>query len=233
MPVRIGAAAEAERRGREELQRVARELRVARLRQGISQRAVARRLGKSISWVSRSERGRGATSSVDLIRHAAAVGLRVRVGVFPLGRVPLDRPQLGLLRALERRVGRAWHRRLEVPVPIAGDLRAADAVLSSSTGSIVVEAETRLVDLQATLRAVHLKQRDLGADRVLLLVAATAANRRVLSEVGLPVRTRAVLAALRSGQLPDPDAVIVLPIETDGAQTAPLPALSQRGHRDR
>lgn len=50
-------------------------------------------------------------------------------------------------------------------MPLAGDLRAADALVSIPNCRIVVEVITRLADFQAQLRAARRKQRDLGAHR--------------------------------------------------------------------
>ena len=66
----------------------------------------------------------------------------------------------------------------------------------------MVEAETRLDDLQALERRIYLKQRDLGIRRVILLVADTRHNRAVLEAhpellERFPVSTRACLLALR------------------------------------
>jgi hypothetical protein len=81
---------------------------------------------------------------------------------------------------------------------------------------IVVEAITRLADLQAQLRAAQLKRRDIGAARLILLVSDSTANRQAIREAGpmldaaLPLRTRAAVTVLGSGADPGADALIVL-----------------------
>ena len=47
----------------------------------------------------------------------------------------------------------------------------------------IVEAETRLDDVQAAERRLRAKQRDLGATRAILLVADTRHNRTVVAQV--------------------------------------------------
>lgn len=59
------------------------------------------------------------------------------------------------------------------------------------------------------------KQRDLGIARVILLVADTRHNRSVIASYPairerFPVSTRACLAALARGRVPDGDALVIL-----------------------
>jgi hypothetical protein len=100
-------------------------------------------------------------------------------------------------------------------MPIPGDLRAADGVIDGAFGTALVEAETRVVDLQAVERKSMLKQRDLGADHSILLIADTPNNRTVLDlHAGLrerfPIGTRRCLAALGRGGDPGGDCLVVL-----------------------
>ena len=101
-------------------------------------------------------------------------------------------------------------------MPIAGDLRAADAVASIPGCRIVIELITRLVDFQAQSRAAMLKQRDLQADRLMLVVLGSNANRRALRSAGgsllatFPIATRDALAALADGRDPGGNAVALL-----------------------
>jgi transcriptional regulator with XRE-family HTH domain len=199
------------------LQRLGRELRLARIAAGLSQAAVGRRLGVSDSAVSRIERAQLARVTVaGVYRHAAVVGLRVWVGVYPGGRRVVDAPQLALMEELRQRLGDAWSWQLEVPVPIEGDMRAADALLTRGDVTIVVEAITRLADVQAQVRAAQLKRRDIGATRLLLLVGGSTANRAALREAAPIINqafltgTRAILSTLAKGQDPGRDCLVVL-----------------------
>jgi transcriptional regulator with XRE-family HTH domain len=195
---------------------VGRELRVARVLSGKTQKDVARAIGCSGSEVSRREHGRSPTLNIiELSRHAAAVGLRCSVSLWPAIRRPLDAAQLALLERFHKRIATSWSMRLEVPMPIVGDLRAADAVITGVV-TCLVEAITRLADVQAQLRAAQVKARDLKADRIILLVAATTANRASIRAAGtvlqetLPVGTQHALSALAQGRDPGGDALIVL-----------------------
>ena len=217
MPSRRNPVQEAAFRADTLLRDLGRDLRVARLAAGRSQAEVAARLDASQGWVSLVERGRIPALAVsDLARHAAAVGLTTWIRLFPDGRVVLDVPQLALLERFRLRLHPAWTWELEVPMPEARDLRAADGRISIPSCSIMVEAITRLADLQAQVRAARRKHRDLGADRLILLVADTRANRRALREAGtpllaaFPMSPRAALRALADGRDPGADAIILL-----------------------
>ena len=192
-----------------------RELRIGRLTSGFTQRHVASRVGRSPSHISRIERGR--LSSVrlrDIVRIGAIVGLRPSLRLYPTVRRPLDGSQLTLIGRLRARLHPAWSVELEVPMPGRHDLRAADVMLVAGQVRCIVEAISRLADLQAQVRSAKLKQRDLGAGRLLLVVAGTAANRRLLRSIDpastLPIRTRPTLEALAAGRDPGQDAIVVL-----------------------
>ena len=100
-------------------------------------------------------------------------------------------------------------------MPIAGDLRAGDGHIEGAFGSVLVEAETRVTDIQAVHRKARLKQRDLAADRLILLIADTVHNRRVVAAHAelrehLPIGTRRCLAALSRGMDPGGDCLVIL-----------------------
>jgi hypothetical protein len=178
---------------------------------------VGRAIGRSAAWISRAERGLVASIGFDdLIVLSAAVGLKLWATTFPAERAIHDAPQLNLLRRFRARVGEGWRWSFEVIIPIAHDLRAADAVLESGAVRVMVEAFTRLADAQAQLRAVQLKARDLGINRVVIVVAATSVNRRALAEAAsviaadFPLGTRATLAALAAGRDPGANGIVVV-----------------------
>jgi hypothetical protein len=79
----------------------------------------------------------------------------------------------------------------------------------------MVEAETRLGDIQALERGIAGKQRDIQIERVVLLVADTRHNRHVIESVPelsrrFPIGTRACLAAFTRGRDPGGDCLVVL-----------------------
>jgi transcriptional regulator with XRE-family HTH domain len=217
MASRQSALREASRAASWSLRLLGRELRVARITGGMTQRAVGARIGRAASHVSRVEHGLIAGLTMDqLYRHAAAVGLKPFVNLYPSVARPLDHAQLSSLSAFRSRLHHTWRVDLEVPMPIAGDLRAADAVISRPGLRIMVEVITRLADFQAQLRAARRKVRDMKADRLLFVVAATATNRHALRDAGaagrdaFPIGTRAALSRLTIGEDPGGDALILL-----------------------
>jgi transcriptional regulator with XRE-family HTH domain len=211
-----------------------REMRLARHQSGATMQQVADRLGWSKSKVSRIERGRSiAVTVADVACLAAAVGLRPSLKLFPAARALRDVGQLELLAALNSRMHPSWHTRQEVPMPQPNDLRAADQLSSIGGCTVMVEAYRRLSDFQAQCRSALLKQRDLGANRLVLLVEDTRANRRALAEAGAepmrsyPISQRAMLAALAAGRDPGGDGIVlrrvrpaVAPHATKGEGTA-------------
>ena len=78
------------------------------------------------------------------------------------------------------------------------------------------EVETRPRDVQALQRRLTLKVRDGEVDCVLLILPETSHNRRFLdlhqSELRtlLPLDSRAVLATMASGRLPERGGIVVL-----------------------
>jgi hypothetical protein len=110
--------------------------------------------------------------------------------------------------------------RTEVLIGGQGDLRAWDAVVDvpgaiGASARIGVDAETRLRDVQAVQRRCEAKWRDSGVDRIVLLVADTTHDRSVLREhrlalsSTLPADTGEVMRALRRGELPPRNGIVV------------------------
>jgi hypothetical protein len=147
---------------------------------------------------------------------SAATGLTLVVKAYPDGDPIRDAAHAALLERVRSQLpsGTPW--RTEVAMPIPGDLRAWDAVAALSTERVAFEAETHLSDLQAQTRRWELKIRDGGVGIVVLAVADTAHNRRVLrlhreSLRGLfPLDGRGVLMAIRSGSAPAANGIVVL-----------------------
>lgn len=196
---------------------VGRELRLGRIRAGMTQRRVGALVGRSASRISRVERAKVPRVSIpELMKISAAVGLKLWVKPFPGGRRPIDGPQLALISTLNSRLHPRWNRRMEAVVPLPGDLRAVDELIRIDTCSCAVEAITRFIDGQAQVRSARAKQRDIKADRLILLVKASRANRRMLREAepilsdSFPIRTRAALKSLAAGEDPGGDCLILL-----------------------
>jgi hypothetical protein len=96
-----------------------------------------------------------------------------------------------------------------------GGLRAERPSLAFLVSAPRLDAETVLFDMQATERRIALKMADDGIERVILLVADTHRNRRVLSEfrellrARFPLDTRAVMQQLSAGRLPDQSGIVL------------------------
>ena len=213
---------------------VGRELRIARETAGLTMQQVADRLGCSKSKVSRIERGVSPPVTIeDLVLLGALVALRPSIKLFPRGRPLRDVGQIELLAALNVRMHSIWLHAHEVPMPQLGDLRAADQLSTIPGCRVMIEAFRRLSDYQAQARLAREKQRDLGADRLILLIEDTHANRRALRAAGaevrrsFPIPQRAMLAALAAGRDPLGDGIVLLrrlPGAGAGAATATVPA---------
>jgi transcriptional regulator with XRE-family HTH domain len=214
---RESAVERASRRHRQRVTELGGEIREARLGLGLSLRAIVGRVAASPSKVSRIERGRSPRVPLcDLGAVAAAVGLDLSVRLFPGPRPTRDAAHLRLLARLRERVHPSLVWRTEVPLPIPGDQRAWDAVIAGASFNVAVEAETRLLDLQALERRIGLKARDGGMGVVILLVADTRLNRDAVRGSGpsalsaFAAAPRSVLEALREGREPEGGSVVFL-----------------------
>lgn len=143
---------------------------------------------------------------------ASVVGLDVAIRTYPRGDPLRDAGHLRLLERFRRELHPTLKWRTEVPLPIAGDKRAWDALVSGPGWQIPVEAETVVTDWQALERKLALKRRDGDLAHVILLVADTRRNRDALG-AATPAAysgSRAVLAALRGGRDPGASGVVII-----------------------
>ncbi|HJP89070.1 MAG TPA: helix-turn-helix transcriptional regulator [Candidatus Limnocylindrales bacterium] len=193
------------------------ELRETRLMLGLTQAQVAKAIGVTRDQVGRFERRETKRISIDLVvRHAAALGLKASLKFYPVAGAIRDEAQAKYIARFVERIGHAWRILLDAPIPLAGDLRAVDVLLENGGVRIAVEVITRLRDLQAQIRYAQQKQRDIGASRLIIVVAGSHANRVALDAARPTVLatfeldTRRVLGALERGADPGRDAVIVL-----------------------
>ena len=216
MPVRDAAVDQGARRGRLLRTRLAAELETARLVAGLSYRELARQLGVGHELVAKTLRADASVLTVDFVaRLAAVLGLELGASLHPVGDPVRDKAHLALVRRFRARLGPGLTWRSEVPIPIAGDRRSADGIITGPGLEILVEAETRLDDVQAVERKLAGKSRDLRIRRVILLIADTRHNRDVVRRLEelprlFPVGTRSCLAALERGRDPGGDALVIL-----------------------
>ena len=197
-------------------QRLAESITVARTSAGLSLREVGRRAGISDHTVRRVEAAAVGAMSIDaLARVAEVLGLDLAASLYPRGDPVRDRAHTALLARFRARIPTGVRFRVEVPIPMAGDPRNGDAMLVGKEWDALVEAETHVLDIQLVERKASAKQRDLGADRLVLLVSDTRHNRAVLRlhpelRERFPVSTRAWLRRLARGEDPGGDAVVIL-----------------------
>ncbi|HUQ78266.1 MAG TPA: helix-turn-helix domain-containing protein [Patescibacteria group bacterium] len=193
------------------------DIRDGRLNAGLSQQSAGASVGMSHAQFGRIERAEVDRPTIEQLSLAcAAVGLKLVVRAYPDCEPARDAAQNALLDRLRAKAPAATPWRSEVPLPIVGDRRAWDAVVTLSRQDVAIEAESRLRDIQAMKRKIALKQRDGGIERVILLVNDTAANRRTLRAVReelrdrFPLDSRDVLRAIRQGLAPDKSGLVIL-----------------------
>ena len=134
---------------------------------------MARAAGVPRATISRIENGRAPNVPIRLAAALAAlVGLDLVVSTYPGGRPIRDVAQVRLMARLTERIGRDWRWSFEVPLPVPGDQRAWDAVVThrASRERFGLEAVTRIHDLQALLRRISsswspTQERTAGASR--------------------------------------------------------------------
>lgn len=217
MPARITRLDAARLVSRAIRSEMGREIRLARVSASVSQREAGARVGISRSQWGRIENSELEQLTVDqLSRACASVGLRLHARAVPDADPALDAGQLAVLERFRRRLPEPVPMATEVPLPIPGDRRAWDGFIRIDGIGIGIEAEVRIRDVQAVERRCALKRRDGGVQIVILLIADTASNRRMLSlhrdalRSSFPLDAREVLGALRAGRAPRASGIVVL-----------------------
>jgi transcriptional regulator with XRE-family HTH domain len=196
-----------------------RELRVARTAAGLTQTQLGALTNLSQQAVSRAEAGSLGVPIVARCQLAAACGFELGLRLWPVASVRLrDSGQLELAGVVVAAAHPSWTPELERPVA-PGDARAADILFLHPAEVAEVEIERSLVDLQAQLRAAQLKRQALAEHetrpvRLILAVPDTAATReriRPHAELlarALPLRSRQIWRALRSGEVIGADGLL-------------------------
>jgi hypothetical protein len=172
----------------------------------------------SQSLVSLAEKGRVLPSLGAMHRLASATGHDLSIRLFPADGVRLrDSGQILAAEQIRNAAHAAWRIRLEVPVGVPPDRRAADMILETAAELVVIEIERALLDFQAQFRAAQLKrsaiaERRGGPVRLVLAVPDTRRNRAVVDAhmsilaTALPTPSRRIWASMRGGS----------PVEGDG-----------------
>jgi hypothetical protein len=215
MANRHGLIARARRIAADDEARVRAEIGLGRREAGLSCSEIGRACGMTRWAVERTEAGTRRATIQELACLGAAVGREIRLRAFPGGDPIRDAGQARVLERLHREVrpGLGW--RTEVTLPIEGDLRAWDAMITGPGWRLAVEAETRIEDVQALERKLSRKQRDGDIAHLIVLFADTARNRRAFAAApaafaSWPLRTRDVLGALRAGRDPGASGIVFL-----------------------
>ena len=201
--------------GHAALERIGRELREARRDRGLSLEAAAHAAGISRAELSRIELGRSPmVPYLTLARCAAVVGLDLSSRLYPGARVLRDAAHASLLTDFRTGLHRSVRWATEVPLPIRGDLRAWDGLVSGTDWRFGVEAETGPRDSQALNRRLQLKARDGEVDGVLLVLRDSKANRAFARESAVELGPTfrqpgaRALELLRAGASPGGSAII-------------------------
>src|SRR5262245_4361969 len=135
--------AQSERLADELIGSLGRQLRIARVGNGLSQRSLEPATGLSHAEISKIERGRMANVPLrSLIRLAVAVGLGMPGRLYPSGDAIRDAGHARLLARFRAELHATLRWRTEVPLPIPGDLRSWDAITGGIDWRVGVEAET-------------------------------------------------------------------------------------------
>ncbi len=186
------------------------ELNVQRAELGLSQNAVAAAAATSRSALSRLLAADLADVGLIQVSEVASVlGLELSVGLHPGGDPIRDCGQQALGKRFDAIPGPAWRNSAEVLLPNPGDRRSWDRLLRL-TGDITqivgADLETRIRDIQALVRRTRERERDGRVDAILLVLADSATNRRLVAQLrdalGPEYATspRRLLVALREGR---------------------------------
>ena len=207
-------AARGRQNGHRQRADVGRAFGIARRAAGISQQSLAAAVGISQTQYGRIERGDADAGLEILCAIAEVVGLTIRASVFPGGPPIRDAGHVRALARLQALLPAHYRWRTEVPLPIARDQRAIDAVIVEPPIPAAFELETRLLDGQGTTRRILLKVRDAGMEAAVLVLPDTTSNRDAVAaasptiRAAFPLSSREVLAALRAGRCPAQSGII-------------------------
>jgi transcriptional regulator with XRE-family HTH domain len=190
----------------------------ARLACGLTQAEVASALSWSPSRVRRIERGqRGSVTYLELSEFAAVVGLRFGGRLYPGNGRLRDAAQLSMINRYRREaIDAGWSCRIEDPLAISGDLRAFDLMLVADNIRVPHEFISRVRDIQAQVRPILQKQRDVGLKSLIVVIRDTDTNRRALREAGpvladlFPLSSREVRAAIKERRDPGRNGIVFL-----------------------
>ena len=199
------------RRGELLVGRAIGELRIGRAEASLSLTDLARSAGTSRSALSRLLSNElEDVGIIQLSEMASVLGYELSVGLHPVGDAVRDKGQLAVGKRFDAQLSKVWSVTDETLLPGAGEERAWDKLLrlvgSRPPYLVGADIETRVHDVQALTRRTRGRERDGMVDAILIVLADSAHNRRMVDELrrslGADYATspRAILAALRSGK---------------------------------
>lgn len=147
------------------------------------------------------------------------LGYELSVRLYPIGDPVRDKGQLAVGKRFAAGLSASWQVTDETLLPGEGERRAWDKLLRLTASTppylVGVDIETRVTDVQALVRRTRGRERDGQVSAILIVLADTATNRRLIDELrhGLgpayQTRPRETLVALREGR-PLPGSGVVL-----------------------
>jgi transcriptional regulator with XRE-family HTH domain len=199
---------------------LAKELTVACIGAGLTQRDIATRVGVSRARVGRLLRAE-ATVDIDLADAIArCCGHRLSMTIVPGDGVRLrDSGQLDVADAIRAAAHESLRFKLEVPVGRPPDRRAADMLMIHRLEDALIEIERSPKDWQAQHRRAQLKRvaycEETGRSaRLVIAIPDTVTSRRALAPYAnlireaFPVSSRRAWACIRSGETLAGDALL-------------------------
>ncbi len=211
------AIREGDRQLRRTAARFGDELRLLRLRTGVSQAAVARAIGVDRATICRMEAGNPNVADRTRARAGAVLGADFRLAIYPAG-APLihDAAHARLVEALLRLRHPSWLAKVEAPVPGIGR-RSTDLRLDRGAETILFEVETRIHALEAIIREGEDKRAAVAGDaatarrvHVVLVLPSTRHHRALVSahpdtiKAAFPASSSETRRALISADQPCP-----------------------------
>lgn len=141
---------------------------------------------------------------------ASVLGMELSVGLHPIGDPIRDKGQHACGRRFDAILSDRWRVTDETLLPGPTEQRAWDKLLRLKDATprylVGTDIESRVWDVQAIVRRTRARERDGQVDHILIVLADTAHNRRVIEELrsGLGpaygTSTRVILRALREGR---------------------------------
>ena len=199
------------RRAARLLARTIGELRDARINLGVSQGALAAEVGCTASNIWRLEALEyREVALVRLSEIASVLGYELALTVHPIGDGMRDKGQQAIAERFRALLSDAWQLTTEQLLPMPGDRRSWDLFVRlvgvSEGGRVGVDIESRVHDVQMLVRRTRERERDGGADRILIVLSDSAANRRLAPQLrealgpSYATSPRVLLRQLREGK---------------------------------